>query len=256
MAVADPTFQEILEEFYGWPPGSVRVEVIHMSGAVEREDAVAALRSALDLKDLKVREAADGLGAVAAGHPRQCFLEGDAAGQELLRTPGEVGCLLSHVEAIKEAFADPATKCLVLFEDDCRPADGFSLEGLREWLGAVRRGLQKFSVPDHFTEFLLLGTMGSYFSLPWLPAAKWVERFNGSHAVVLCRPFMEKVLRSYALLLQKGRTAPVDGLYSFLLRAEKRWAVVPALDTTFFVQDRSIPSYVVESTGAPQLRFE
>lgn len=255
MVGADPTFQEILEEFYGWPPGSVRMEVIHMSGAVEREEAVAALRKGLGLQgsSLKVREATDGVAAVAAGHPRQCFLEGD---QELLRTPGEVGCLLSHVAAIQEAFEDPGTNCIVLFEDDCRPAEGFSLESLRKWLGAVRRGLQKFSVPDHFTEFLLLGTMGSYFSLPWLPAAKWVERFNGSHAVVLCRPFMEKVLRSYALLLQKGRTAPVDGLYSFLLRAEKRWAVVPSLDTTFFVQDRSIPSYVVESTGAPQLRFE
>lgn len=254
MAVADPTFQGILEEFYGWPPGSVRVEVIHMSGAVEREGVIAALEAALGLKDLRVREAADGVAAVAAGHPRQCFLEEGSV--PILRTPGEVGCLLSHVAAIKEAFADPATKCLVLFEDDCRPAEGFSLKGLREWLGAVRRGLQKFSVPDHFTDFLLLGTMGSYFSIPWLPAAKWVERFNGSHAVVLCRPFMEKVLRSYDLLLQRGRTAPVDGLYSFLLRAEKRWAVVPTLDTTFFVQDRSIPSYVIGSSGVPQIRFE
>jgi hypothetical protein len=248
--------QEILAEFYGWPPGSCRVEVIHLPSAVERQPLIAELLAALG-PGATVREAA----VPPPDAPRTCALfigEAEEAGglknDMPLRTPGELGCLLSHVTACREALAAGA-EVLALFEDDCRASASLtaSLTDLRDWLRTVAKSAAAFGLPPQ-PEILLLGTMGAYFALPWTPEAKLVERFNGSHALVLTRPFMEKVVAAYEMLLSRGLTAPVDGLYSALLRAERRWAICPIEDTAFFAQDRSIPSYVVGPDGTPTLR--
>lgn len=261
--------QEILAEFYGWPPGSYRVEVIHMSSATERETLVAELLAALG-PGAAVREAS----IAPPDAPRTCALfigeaedgeqpsvtprtpgervtaDAAAAHTNRPRTIGEVGCLLSHVTACREALA-AGVEVLALFEDDCRAVA--PLSALRDWLHKIKASAAAFGLPPQ-PEILLLGTMGAYFALPWTPEAKLVERFNGSHALVLTRPCMEKVVAAYEMLLARGLTAPVDGLYSALLRAERRWAISPAQDTSFFAQDRSIPSYVVAPDGAPALR--
>jgi hypothetical protein len=264
------SLQEIIAEFYDRPPGSCRVEVIHMSSAMERQPLVAELLAALG-PGAVVREAS----LAPPDAPRTCALfigEAEEAGGlkndmplrtpgELgtadadavytrRRTPGELGCLLSHVTACRESLA-AGVQVLALFEDDCRAVQ--PLASIRDWLRKVATAATAFSLPPQ-PEILLLGTMGAYFALPWTPDAKLVERFNGSHALVLTRPFMEKVVGAYEMLLSRNLTAPVDGLYSALLRAEKRWAISPAQDTAFFVQDRSIPSYVVGPDGAPMLR--
>lgn len=242
--------QEILSIFYGWPPGLCRVEVIHISSAVEREPLVTELLAALG-PGATVREAA----VPPPDAPRTCALfigEAEDGEQPSVapRTLGEAGCLLSHVTACREALAAGA-EVLALFEDDCRVSA--SLSALRDWLHKVATAAAAFGLPPQ-PEILLLGTMGAYFALPWTPEAKLVERFNGSHALVLTRPFMEKVVAAYEMLLSRGLTAPVDGLYSALLRAERRWAICPIEDTAFFAQDRSIPSYVVGPDGTPTLR--
>jgi hypothetical protein len=246
------SLQEILAEFYDRPPGLCRAEVIHMSSATERQPLVAELLAVLG-PGAAVREAA----VPPPDAPRTCALfigEAEEAGglknEVRPRTLGEVGCLLSHVTACREALAAGA-EVLALFEDDCRVSA--SLSAIRDWLRKVATAATAFGLPPQ-PEILLLGTMGAYFALPWTPEAKLVERFNGSHALVLTRPFMEKVVAAYEMLLARGLTAPVDGLYSALLRAEKRWAISPAQDTAFFAQDRSIPSYVVGPDGTPTLR--
>jgi hypothetical protein len=250
---APQSLQEILSEFYAQPPGRCRVEIIHMTSAAERLPIVLNLVAALG-SNTEVREAVQ----PPPDAPRTCALfigeaEDDAAAAHTRRrTPGETGCLLSHVTACREALA-AGIEVMALFEDDCRPSPAFSLQALRHWLQTVAAASETFGLPPK-PEILLLGTMGAYFALPWIPQAKLVERFNGSHALVLTRPFMEKVVGAYEMLLGRGLTAPVDGLYSALLRAERRWAITPAQDTTFFAQDRALPSYVIAPDGEPMLR--
>jgi hypothetical protein len=249
---AAQSLQEILSEFYGRPPGHCRVEIIHMTAATERAPLVASLLAALG-PNAEIREAVQ----PPPDAPRTCALfigESEDGEQPSVnpRTLGETGCLLSHVTACREALA-AGIEVLALFEDDCRPSPAFSLQALRDWLQTVAAAAETFGLPPK-PEILLLGTMGAYFALPWIPQAKLVERFNGSHALVLTRPFMEKVVGAYEMLLGRGLTAPVDGLYSALLRAERRWAITPAQDISFFAQDRALPSYVVGSDGEPMLR--
>jgi hypothetical protein len=264
------SLQEILSEFYDRPPGCCRVEIIHMTSATERLPLVlnlaAALGSNTEVREaiqpppdaprtcaLFIGEAEDGEGPSVTPRTLGEHVAADAAAAHTRRrTPGETGCLLSHVTACREALA-AGIEVLALFEDDCRPSPAFSLQALRHWLQTVAAASETFGLPAK-PEILLLGTMGAYFALPWIPQAKLVERFNGSHALVLTRPFMEKVVGAYEMLLGRGLTAPVDGLYSALLRAERRWAITPAQDTTFFAQDRALPSYVVGPDGEPMLR--
>lgn len=237
-------FRQMLAEFIGCPEASIAIMMLHLPAAREREAGMKALEEALGPCPLEIREAVDGRCAAASGLPRACYIQ-----PGLERTPGELGCLLSHVGAIKEALQRPGISHLVLFEDDCSLKEG-GLEGLRAWFREALSAARRFGVPDPF-EFFLLGSMGAYFHLPFTRGTKLVQRFNGSHAVCLGRSMMEKVVRAHEIILREHKKiAPIDGLYSLVLCVEDRWVLSPVRDTAFFVQKRDIPSYVVADEPA------
>jgi hypothetical protein len=47
------------------------------------------------------------------------------------------------------------------------------------------------------------------------------------------------------LLLEKNVIIPVDGLIGLLLKAQGRWALAPDDDHRLFLQNRDIPSYIL-----------
>jgi hypothetical protein len=113
--------------------------------------------------------------------------------------------------------------------------------------------MKQFKMEDK-SDFLLLGTCGCYTWQHISPGLKGTNNFNGSHAYIMGRPIMKKLVEVYDALLLKGHTAPTDGLLPRILQAEGRWSFCPQSDTALFRQNRSIPSYVVDEK--PVLRLD
>ena len=239
------TLRDCVAEFIGKPPGLVRVIMIHLRRATEREPMIRELASVIGT-DLEIQDAVDGSQRIAEGHPTECGIH-----PGLQRTAGEIGCAESHLAAYRAALADGVSH-LVVFEDDCIPAPGFSMNGLRNYLRRAGHFATEFSLQG-MDDFLLLSTCGCYSWRNLTRGVKVTDHFNGSHAYVIGRRMIQKVLDFYEQLAAKKQTAPIDGVLPILLREERRWAFCPENDSELFLQNRTIPSYVASDGSSPRL---
>ena len=230
------TFRDCVAEFVGKPPGSVGVYMIHLQRATEREGLVRAMEEALHTP-IELISAADGVALVAGGHPTMCAV--DSTKQ---RSEGEVGCLVSHVEVARKALAAGLSHAVV-FEDDCVVGGGFSLDAVQSYFRRAKKFAEEFSMGGT-DDFLLLGSCGCYAWRHLTHEIKATNNFNGSHAYLIGRPMMEKLVVAYEFLKEKGFVTPIDCLLPLLLRGQKRWAMCPVDDKGIFMQNRDIPSYI------------
>jgi len=228
---------DILSDFISNPPGSIGVAVIHLAHATEREPMISALEEALQ-HPLERFNAIDGVAAIAAGHPTTC-----ATDPGKIRTAGEIGCLLSHVELARKALLQGRTHMLV-FEDDCAAEPSFSLATFDAYLRRVKEFSAEFDI-EGADDFILLGTCGCYRWKFLTAGVKATNKFNGSHCYLIGRQMMEKLIGSYEYLLKHGTLIPVDGLLGHIVCAQMRWALCPEDEKGLFVQNRELPSYVL-----------
>ena len=235
------TLCDLVAEFADKPPGVIRGIVIHLSRATERRPLVEALRQAVG--SLEVWDAADGAALVAGGHPTECGMD-----PGVIRTAGEVGCMVSHISAYQKALQDGVSH-LVVFEDDCVVAPGFSLQRVSEYLQRAKRFSGEFGLTG-MDDFILLGTCGCYRWKDLTAGLKATDHFNGSHAYVIGRPMMLQMIHTYLQFLTQGKTGPVDGVLPLLLQAGRRHAFCPEDDTGLFRQNRAIPSYIASNGEA------
>lgn len=238
------TFIDAIADYFDVSSSKVRIEVVHLERATERLPLLESLRKALDTP-LTVRPAADGRDLIAAGHPIAC-----ASGTAKSRSPGELGCLVSHVEAARAALAD-GIEYLVVFEDDCVPTSTFSLGRAQAWLAHAKTFRTKFQ-PAGAGDLLLLSTGGCYAEKALTPHISATNHFNCTHAYVIGRTMMEHLVGSYEHLKKKGQMFPVDGLFGLLLRAKHRWALKPRVDSLLFEQYPKAVSYVLGDGVAPR----
>jgi len=216
--------------------------VIHLRRATERLPLVESLICALG--SLEVWDAADGVALVAGGHPTECGLD-----PGVVRTAGEVGCVVSHMLAYQKALQDGISH-LVVFEDDCAVASGFSLDKVEDYLRQVKEVSRDFGL-TRMNELILLGTCGCYRWKAIRDGVKATDHFNGSHAYIIGRQMMLMLLHSHLQFLAQNKTAPIDGLIPLVLQAERKHAFCPEHDTGLFRQNREIPSYII-SDGTEQ----
>jgi len=211
--------------------------MIHLRRATEREEAIKSLSAAVETP-FEIQDAVDGQVLLAGGHPTECGIH-----PGLHRTAGEIGCAASHLAAYRSALADGISH-LVVFEDDCVAAPGFSMGALKDYLQRAKTFASEFSMSGT-QDFLLLSTCGCYNWRPLTRGVKVTSHFNGSHAYIIGRTMMQKVLDFYGFLDSAKKTAPIDGVLPLLLRMERRWVFCPENDTGLFKQNRELPSYVV-----------
>jgi hypothetical protein len=150
--------------------------------------------------------------------------------------------MATHIAAYKQALLDDISH-LIVFEDDCVATEN-CLGKLQEYLRRVKQFKETFN-QQRVDDFLLFGTCGCYRSRSIGPGLKATDHFNGSHAYMIGRRMMLRMIHSYVEFLKKGQTVPVDGILPLLLQSEGLHAVCPEGDTSIVYQNRSIPSYVV-----------
>jgi GR25 family glycosyltransferase involved in LPS biosynthesis len=229
------TLCDIVAEFVDKPPGEIRGIVIHLRRATERNVLVKNLIKSVGT--LTVWDAADGMALISEGHPTACGMD-----RGVVRTAGEVGCMVSHVSAYRKALAD-GISYLVVFEDDCVAVPGFSLDGVQNYLRKVKEFRADFSITK-MNDLVLLGTCGCYRWKELKNGLKATDHFNGSHAYIIGREMMEKIIEAYEYFLKMGQTVPIDGILPLLLQISREHVFCPENDTGFFRQNRDIPSYI------------
>lgn len=229
--------QEIVSKVFDVPVEKVLAICIHMMEAKEREAAIVNLQQATQTQ-LAIFKATDGKEAVAKGHPVVCGLE-----KGKVRTAGEVGCLLSHIEVIQQAYL-AGLEYIIVFEDDCQVGREFTPINFFGWLNSVKTFFEAFSWPGS-RDLILLATGGTYDQIPLTQFFKGTKRFNCTHAYLMGRGMMKKVIETHEFILKKGQIVPIDGLLGLILQADKKYAVTPTVDDAFFKQDRSLKSYVL-----------
>jgi GR25 family glycosyltransferase involved in LPS biosynthesis len=240
MAAPQP-FLDAIAEFVGQPASSLGCEIIHLKRATEREENIRVLKGALGA-GLEISPAAEGKDMVRDGHPVGCVFD-----PKVPRTPGEVGCLVSHVEVANVAKMMNKTH-VVIFEDDCVPSATYSTEALKAYLADVSRLATEFGVRGT-RDFLLLSSSGTYDGKQLTPRVKACTRFNGSHALLMSIDFVKKFVGSYEYTTKKGLCIPVDALYAFVAKALKQPILCPAHDTELFKQNRTTGSYTLDTEG-------
>jgi len=236
------TLCDLVAEFVGKPPGKVRGIVIHLRRATERLPLVDDLMRAVG--PLEVWDAADGTALITGGHPTGCGID-----PGVVRTAGEVGCVISHMSAYQKALIDGISH-LIVFEDDCVVSPGFTLEKVKTYLQQIKEVSQDFGL-TRMNEIVLLGTCGCYRWKDIRGGVKATDHFNGSHAYIIGRQMMLSLLHSHLQFLTQHKTAPIDGLIPLQLQAERNHAFCPENDLYIFRQNRMIPSYIV-SDGIQQ----
>jgi len=222
--------QTVMTQLFGLPPEKVAVIMIHLAKAKEREPKILALHQAT--------HSSFEIFAVEDGHPTACGLE-----KGKVRTAGEVGCLLSHVEVARQALAR-GLEAVIVLEDDCEAGPDCKVINLYGWLNSVLTFFKSFSWPGS-QDLILLGTGGTYDLVPLTQFFKGTRRFNCTHAYLMRRPMMQRVVDTYEMIKKRGQMVPIDGLLGLILQAEKKFAIAPIRDDMFFKQDRSLPSYVL-----------
>jgi GR25 family glycosyltransferase involved in LPS biosynthesis len=236
------TLCDIVAEFVDKPPGNIRAVMIHLARAKERAANIQAMKAAIK-SPLDIRDAIEGASLIASGHPTKCGID-----QGVQRTSGEVGCAASHLDAYFWAL-ELGLSHLIVFEDDCIPSTGFSLDAMREYLRRAKRFAREFQLAN-MQELLLLSTCGCYSWKHLTRLVKATNHFNGSHAYVISNAMMRKVVEFYRILDEKRETAPIDGVLPAVLKREGRWAFCPENDIALFRQNRDIPSYVTSDGTA------
>ena len=178
---------------------------------------------------IELVEAADGVALVAGGHPTMCAVDNTKQ-----RSEGEVGCLVSHVELARKALAAGLSHAVV-FEDDCVVGPRFSLEAVQSYFRRAKKFAEDFSM-DGTDDFLLLGSSGCYAWRHLTEGVKATNNFNGSHAYLIGRPMMEKLVVAYEFMKERGFGMPADWLLPVILRGQKRWAMCPSDDNGLYLK--------------------
>lgn len=149
-------------------------------------------------------------------HPTKCATEPDGH-----RTIEEIGLLLSHILLMRRVLSTDATHMFLV------GAEGV-YGHLKEYLAQVGRVAREFQIAG-VDDFLLFSVSGYCV---WRPITRGViatNEFNGAVSYLIGRPMMEKVVGAYEHLKKGGMVYPIDGLLGFVLKAQRRWALGPAL---------------------------
>ena len=222
------TFDDIIKEFTG--SQKIGMFMIHLERAKERLPYIIDLQARLKMT-VPIYPACEGAELVRQGHPIRCITNPTG----LNRSPGDVGCTVSHINICKYALENNYDH-IVIFEDDCKMTG--TLDNLATQLAAFRRlGLpwDLFLLGGHVTGTPIAGTP---FSM--------AREFFLTHACLLNRTFMKELITLYETYYENNTTFAIDGLYSNVLKAKKAQAYGFTSKTAFFDQYNGIYSYIVE----------
>jgi GR25 family glycosyltransferase involved in LPS biosynthesis len=175
-----------------------RCAVIHLDSATERLPIIEKLRKVL-IHELEVFSAKDGTeweksSKIVKAHPRE----------KKAVSRGEIGCTHSHIDII-HGSVKKNNKFTLIFEDDCE------VVGTQDDIyGFIHRASHLPATWD----IILLGANEYVESTKFDDNYTRVNRFWGTHAVIMTEKAMKAVLKTFADAQKAGQFLPADWLYN------------------------------------------
>jgi len=149
------------------------------------------------------------------------------AGQSI--TPGMIGCLMSHLEILKNNTYDK----FIIFEDDCEFVN-------------VKENLNKYllSIPNNY-DIICLGTNENVDFVPTKDFSKvHIQRFWGTHALLLTKKACVAILETYESYNNDKLFLPADWLYSRAITEHNLIAYAPGRPQIYFKQVSGLVSSI------------
>jgi GR25 family glycosyltransferase involved in LPS biosynthesis len=128
-------------------------------------------------------------------------------GQQI--NPGMIGCVLSHLEVLKNSRSDTT-----IFEDDC--IFNSSIETLNSYIS---------NAPDF--DILCLDTSEIVESNPYNSTYVKITRFWGTHALLIKKEAAKKIIETFENFSKKNIFLPADWLYSYSIKTHNLKAYGP-----------------------------
>ena len=144
---------------------------------------------------------------------------------------GNIGCTASHVEILEAALRSQFSHCCI-FEDDA------------EVVGAVGPYLAEVGRLEQ-PDLIFLGVNEIVEGEATAnPGIQRVQRFWGTHAVIVSRKAMLAIFEVYTQSLKDGYALPADWLYSFAIKEKGLVAYAPSIPII-----RQRPGFVSLTSG-------
>lgn len=185
--------------------------VIHREKDKERNPSIFYLERALG-RSIQRFEAISGDYLLEQGFPSKHPREPNPT------SPGNIGCTASHVEILEAALRSQFSHCCI-FEDDA------------EVVGAVQPYLAEVSRLEE-PDLVFLGVNEIVEGEATANSGiQKVQRFWGTHAVIVSRKAMLAIFEVYTQSLKDGYALPADWLYSFAIKEKGLVAYAPSIST-------------------------
>jgi GR25 family glycosyltransferase involved in LPS biosynthesis len=185
--------------------------VIHREQDTERAPSIFYLEQALG-RSIQRFEAISGDSLLEQGFPSKHPREPNPT------SAGNIGCTASHIEILEAALRGGYTHCCI-FEDDA------------EVVGAVKPYLAEVNqLPPADLIFLGVNEIVEGEATA-NPGIQIVQRFWGTHAVIVGRRAMLAIFEVYTQSLKDGYALPADWLYSFAIKEKGLIAYAPSIPT-------------------------
>lgn len=215
---------------------------IHLLQETSREESILKLQTDLDVT-VQIIEAIHGNTFLQTypnfprRHPFEIIAKerGIPDKGQFISNPGEVGCLLSHISILYHANQQ-GFPYICIFEDDTELLS--KLETLNEFLENAEK------LPQW--DFLVLGANEWVQSYPVDTMTEQIQRFWGTHALLLSQKGIQAVLATHKLLQMEGFAYPADWLYAKSIQEHKLVVYGPTQPKSIF---RQIPGFVSAING-------
>lgn len=143
--------------------------------------------------------------------------------------PGAIGCLLSHVELLESTSQDS----IVVFEDDCV-------------FNSTLAELHSFIDDAPQFDILCMGTNITVESTPVDSSYVRVQKFYGTHALILNRKAIDAVLATHEKYTIRKKFLPADWLYSIAIQEYGLRAFAPTDNEKYFTYKHGLISSITE----------
>ena len=225
-------FKEIISEFCD--SSNIGIYMIHLDRAIERKPLISALEKKLQTEPI-IFNAVNGSELVANGHPIKSACNPDIH----TRSPGEIGCTVSHVNVCRDALSKKYNY-IVVFEDDV--VFNSSLKELDKSLN----NFNNLRLPwDIF--FLDCDPIINKERVGGSTYCK-VQNFNNAHAYIINMSMMETVVKYYETYFNNNVVQCADGIYSDILTQTNMRGYGFNVSSQHFKQYRQgLYSYITES---------
>lgn len=203
---------------------SCAFHIIHLESETTRNDLVKSLQENFHAK---VFPALRGDDVAQPGHPLRHPLHGVSV------TKGMIGCAESHRRVLIEGLFQ-GIFCIGVFEDDA--VQCVSKETIEEWI--------KNAVP-HDWDILCLGTNEHVKPFDSVnEQTVQLQRFWGTHAMIIKRDAATKLLGMFEQLQQQGIQPIADWWYSAAITQYNLRCYAPLNPKAFFVQQVGLTSAI------------